>query len=306
MKQLISIIVPCFNEQEVIAQTHARLSALDFGDNYEKELIYVNDGSQDQTLSMLRAFAQADPAVRVLSFSRNFGHQTAVTAGIDAARGDALAIIDADLQDPPELIADMIQKWQEGFAVVYGKRTKRKGETAFKKLTAWLYYRALRALGGEFIPKDTGDFRLIDRKVADTLKEMKEHNRFLRGMTAWAGYSQCPVEYVREERAAGETKYTLKKMVRLASQGITAFSAKPLLLPLYLGIALLLLSVAYLIVAIVLGVLAVLSLYHIVFSLLFLLLSILLLFLGIQGLYLSRIYDEAKGRPEYIIEEKIN
>lgn len=300
-EKLISIIVPCFNEQEVIHMTHSRLSALELK-GYRREIIYIDDGSSDDTQKCLREIAE-DDGVKVLSFSRNFGHQTAVTAGIDAAEGDALVIIDADLQDPPEAIPRMIEKWEEGYDVVYGKRTHRAGETFFKKVTAWGYYRVLRALGGSYIPKDTGDFRLIDKKVADVLRnDMREHNRFLRGMTAWAGFSQCPVEYERDARAAGETKYTLKKMFKLAADGITAFSAKPLMLPLYLGVAVMLLALVYLIVSVVLGALGKWPVFHVLFAGVFLLAGMGFVFLGIMGMYLSRIYDEAKGRPEYILK----
>lgn len=301
-KKLISIIVPCFNEQEVIRMTHDRLAQLDLG-KYRKEILYIDDGSRDDTLSILNEIAAEDDTVKVLAFSRNFGHQTAVTAGTDAAEGDALVIIDADLQDPPEVIPQMIEKWEDGYDVVYGKRTHRDGETVFKKFTAWGYYRFLRAMGGDFIPKDTGDFRLIDKKVADVLrKDMREHNRFLRGMTAWAGFSQCPVEYERDARAAGETKYTLKKMLKLAADGITAFSAKPLLLPLYIGTGVMILSLIYLIVSIVLSAMKLMDPIHAVLAAVFLLLGMVFLFLGIMGMYLSRVYDEAKGRPQYILK----
>lgn len=301
-QKLISIIVPCYNEQDVIRMTHARLSQLRL-EGYAREIIYVDDGSHDATFSILEELAREDDTVRVLSFSRNFGHQTAVTAGIDTALGDALVIIDADLQDPPEVIPQMLEKWEEGYDVVYGKRTHRDGETVFKKFTAWGYYRVLRAMGGNYIPKDTGDFRLIDKKVADVLRnDMREHNRFLRGMTAWAGFSQCPVEYERDARAAGETKYTLKKMFKLAADGITAFSSKPLLLPLYCGAAIVPLSLIYLIVSVILSAANILNPLHAVFACIFLLLGMLFLFLGIMGLYLARIYDEVKDRPEYILK----
>ena len=306
MDKLISIVIPCFNEQEVIGQTYSRLMALDLG-KYKKELIFVDDGSRDATPELLRGFAQENPEVKMLRFSRNFGHQPAVSAGIAAAKGDAIVIIDADLQDPPELIPEMIEKWEEGIKIVYGKRLKRKGETAFKKATAWLYYRFLNAMGGSYIPRDTGDFRLIDREGGEVLThQMPEHNRFLRGMTAWAGFSQCPVEYERDERAAGETKYTLKKMLKLAGDGITAFSTRPLKLPMVLGMALLPLSLLYLIFAIVFTAVGMWSVLHVLFSIVFLVLAITLLSLGIMGLYLGRIYDEAKDRPLYIIDECVN
>ena len=301
----ISIIVPCFNEQEVIEQTYARLRDLALPD-FEKEIIFIDDGSRDRTPEILKNLAEQDGQVRVLLFAKNFGHQPAVSAGIAHCTGDVAVVIDADLQDPPELIPEMIEKWQEGNEIVYGKRAKRKGETAFKKLTAWGYYRVLNMLGGSYIPKDTGDFRLIDRKVCDYLNSLSEHNRFLRGLTAWAGFRSCPVEYVRDERAAGETKYTLKKMFRLAGDGITAFSDKPLKLPLYFGIALMCFSLLYLVLGIVLAALSIWPVYHVLFAVSFALISLLSIFLGIMGMYLGRMYDEAKNRPLYMIREKIN
>lgn len=301
----ISIIVPCFNEQEVIEQTYGRLAALSLP-GFEKELIFIDDGSKDCTPEILKGLAEQDSQVKVLLFAKNFGHQPAVSAGIAHCTGDAAVIIDSDLQDPPELIPEMIGKWQEGNDIVYGKRAKRKGETVFKKLTAWGYYRVLNMLGGSYIPKDTGDFRLIDRKVCDYLNSLSEHNRFLRGLTAWAGFTSCPVEYVRDERAAGETKYTLKKMFRLAGDGITAFSDKPLKLPMYFGIALLMLSFLYLIVGIVLSALCIWPVYHVLFAVSFALISLLAISLGVMGMYLGRMYDEAKNRPLYMIREKVN
>lgn len=300
----ITLVVPCYNEQEVIRLTHERLKKLELG-GYEKQIIYINDGSADDTLNILRELA-ADEGVSVLSFSRNFGHQAAVSAGMAAAEGDAVVIIDADLQDPPEVIPLMIEKWEQGYDVVYGKRASREGESAFKLATAWAYYRTLDKLSGGFIPKDTGDFRLIDRKVLNTMNGMPEHNRFLRGMGAWVGYKQCALEYERDERAAGETKYTLKKMLRLASDGIIAFSDIPLKLPLYIGAVGMVLSFIYMIVAIVLTCTGTLSYFNILFSLVFMLVFAILTAAGVMGLYISRIYDEAKGRPNYIIEERID
>ena len=303
MKNLISIVVPCFNEQEVLRQTYERLHAVDIP-GCDKELVFVDDGSRDKTLDILKQIASEDDEVRVISFSRNFGHQPAVTAGTAEAKGDAVVIIDADLQDPPELIPDMVELWRRGYDIVYGKRTKRHGETFMKKFTAWGYYRFLGMMGGDYIPRDTGDFRLIDRKVADMLGEMKEHNRFLRGMTAWAGFSSIPLEYVRDERAAGETKYTLKKMFKLAGDGITAFSSKPLKLPMMLGAVTCILALVYLILSIILTATGTWPYMHIIFSLLFLLVGGLFVSLGIMGLYISRIYDEAKDRPHYIVRER--
>ena len=224
------------NEQEVLPLSYPRLKAvMDTLGDYE--LIFINDGSRDGTLSMLKEIAEQDKNVRVLSFSRNFGHQEAVSAGMAHTSGQAVIIIDCDLQDPPELIPDMVKKWEAGADIVYGQRVRREGETAFKKLTAWAYYRILRALGGQYIPANTGDFRLIDRKVCDTLNAMPEKNRFLRGMAAWSGFKAEPIEFVREERAAGQTKYSLKKMPSWRRRHRVVLN-KPLKAPLAVGIAL--------------------------------------------------------------------
>ncbi len=305
MKKRISIIIPCFNEQAVIEKTYETLTHTDFG-GYTVEYIFVDDGSRDDTRKLLKRFASENKQVKVVGFTRNFGHQCAVSAGIAKAGGDAAVIIDADLQDPPAVILEMIRKWEAGYQIAYGKRVKRKGESRLKKCTAWAYYRVLRMLGGSYIPRDTGDFRLIDKKVVDFLNAIPERNRFLRGLTAWAGFSSCPVEYVREERAAGETKYTLKKMFRLAGDGITSFSDKPLKLPLYVGAVLLPMSLVYGVAATVLVILGIWEIGYVLFALVFTILSVTLVSLGIMGLYLSRIYDEAKGRPMYMIGEEIN
>lgn len=305
MNKLISVIIPCYNEQEVIHQTYARLLANPLP-GCDVEYIFVDDGSKDNTFALLKGFSESNPAVKVLGFQRNFGHQCAVSAGIACARGDAAIIIDADLQDPPEVMEQMLARWKEGIKIAYGKRTKRKGESLLKKFTAWGYYRFLRMLGGGYIPKDTGDFRLIDKDVIDFLNALPERNRFLRGLTAWAGFSSCPVEYVRDERAAGQTKYTLKKMFRLAGDGITAFSDKPLKLPMYAGAFLLVAALFYFAAAVVLSILEILSYVHIILALAFLAIGVMLLSLGVLGLYISRMYDELKGRPMYIIDKKLN
>lgn len=209
----ISVIIPVFNETEVIDVTYKRMKSVMDGIEMEYELIFVNDGSRDDTEHKIAGYAKKDRTVKLLSFSRNFGHQCAISAGMDYASGDAVVVIDADLQDPPELIPKMIKKWQEGYEVVYGKRLKRKGETLFKKATAKLFYRTLKHLTSVDIPVDTGDFRLIDRKVCDVFRRLQEKNRFIRGLVSWIGFRQTYVEYVREERLAGETKYPLKKMM---------------------------------------------------------------------------------------------
>ncbi|NLP30039.1 MAG: glycosyltransferase family 2 protein, partial [Clostridiales bacterium] len=230
-----SIVIPMYNEEEVIKETYYRLKRVMDQSTESYELIFVNDGSRDRSADIIAELARTDKNIRLIDFSRNFGHQIAVTAGMDYAQGKAVVIIDADLQDPPEVIPRMLEKWREGYEVVYGKRLKRHGETIFKKSTAFLFYRILGALTDDNIPRDTGDFRLIDRKVCDTMKGMNEKNRFLRGMVSWVGFKQTAVEYVRDQRWAGETKYPLKKMLKLASDAILSFSYKPLKLATYLG-----------------------------------------------------------------------
>ena len=304
MKTLISVIVPLYNEEEVIGESYRRLTQVMSSMEEDYELLFVNDGSRDRTFELARAIVEKDPRVALIDFSRNFGHQMAVSAGLMQARGDAVVIIDADLQDPPELIPKMVEMWRGGAEVVYGKRASRQGETAFKKLTAFCYYRVLDALSGWKIPKDTGDFRLMDRKVADVLRSMPEHNRFLRGMVSWLGFRQVPLEFERQERFAGETKYPLKKMLKLAADGIFSFSGKPFGVMRVLG-GLLLLA----------GLLLVLTLliaqamwggvegWAYVLGTLLALGGLNLLALGVCGVYFERMYDELKGRPLYVVRQ---
>ncbi|NLI54927.1 MAG: glycosyltransferase family 2 protein [Clostridiales bacterium] len=303
---LLSLVIPVFNEQEVLEDSFARMDAAMKSTGFDYEIIYVNDGSRDGTLAQLRGLAANRPYVKVLSFSRNFGHQLAVTCGMDAAKGDALIIIDVDLQDPPELILQMVKRWQDGADIVYGKRLKRKGETLFKKLTARMYYRLLSWMSAYPIPLDTGDFRLIGRNVADQFLQMREHNRFLRGMSAWMGYNAVPIEYERQERFAGKTKYTLKKMLRLASDGITGFSDKPLTLPMQFGIGLIALCGLGLVALIVLACICGVAPWLWAADGILLVQGLTLFFMGLQGMYLGRMYDELKGRPLYIVSEKLN
>lgn len=307
MNKLLSLIVPVFNEEEVLPASYARMSAaMQALTGYDYEIIYVNDGSRDGTMKQLRAIAGEHKEVRVISFSRNFGHQLAVTAGMDNARGDALIIIDADLQDPPEVIAELVKAWENGADIAYGKRLKREGETVFKKLTAFCYYRLLNAMSAYPIPLDTGDFRLLDKKVADVFLKMREHNRFLRGMSGWMGFDAVPVEYVRHERQAGKTKYTLKKMLRLAFDGILGFSYKPMSLALYAGAALgatgMLGLIALIIIAATIGC----APWLWAVDGLVLINALTLAAIGVQGAYLNRIYDEVRDRPLYIAAETIN
>ena len=307
MNKLLSLIVPVFNEEEVLPASYARMSAaMQALTGYDYEIIYVNDGSRDGTMKRLRAIAGEHKEVRVISFSRNFGHQLAVTAGMDNARGDALIIIDADLQDPPEVIAELVKAWENGADIAYGKRLKREGETVFKKLTAFCYYRLLNAMSAYPIPLDTGDFRLLDKKVADVFLKMREHNRFLRGMSGWMGFDAVPVEYVRHERQAGKTKYTLKKMLRLAFDGILGFSYKPMSLALYAGAALGVTGMLGLIALIIIAATIGCAPWLWAVDGLVLINALTLAAIGVQGAYLNRIYDEVCGRPLYIAAETIN
>ena len=306
MKKLLSLIVPVYNEEEVLPASYERMSAAMAAlEGYDYEIIYVNDGSRDGTMKQLRKIAGEHVDVHVVSFSRNFGHQLAVTAGMDRAKGDALIIIDADLQDPPEVIARLVEAWEQGADIAYGKRLKREGETIFKKLTAFCYYRLLNAMSAYPIPLDTGDFRLLDRKVADVFLKMREHNRFLRGMSGWMGFTSVPVEYVRHERQAGKTKYTLKKMLRLAFDGILGFSYKPMSLALYFGCAVMGVSLVGLIALIVLAATIGCAPWLWAVDALVLLNGITLVAIGIQGAYLNRVYDEVRQRPLYIVAEEL-
>ncbi|CAI8853918.1 MULTISPECIES: glycosyltransferase family 2 protein [Bacillus] len=308
MDKLVSIVVPMYFEEEVAQECYNRLKSVMIQNNINYEFVFVNDGSTDRTMEILKEIAANDYRAKVVNFARNFGHQTAVTAGIDCASGDAIVIIDADLQDPPEVIPELIAKWQEGYEVVYAKRKQRKGETWFKLLTAKYFYRFLNYMSDIDIPKDTGDFRIIDRKVADVFKQMTERNRFIRGMMSWVGFSQTYVEYERDERFAGETKYPLKKMIKFASDGIIAFSTKPLRIVMTLGIMSVFISIAVLLYSVIVKLIgkdiqtgwASIMVAITFFS------GIQLLGLGIVGQYIARIYDESKNRPIYIVKETIN
>lgn len=308
-KILCSVIVPMYNEEEVIPETYRRLTKVMDDINESYEIIFINDGSRDNTKAMLSELCKTDKRVKMIDFARNFGHQIAITAGMDYAAGDCMVIIDGDLQDPPELIPDMIEIWRSGFDVVYGKRKSRHGETFFKKFTAKIFYRLLGKLTDVDIPVDTGDFRLIDRKVCEALKQLPERSRYVRGLMSWVGFKQTAIEFERSERFAGETKYPLKKMLKLAMDGIMSFSYKPLRIASYLGTFLSLASFLYLIFVLLQKLIFPESAQSgwasiIAVSLFFN--GIILLMLGIIGEYIGRIYDEAKGRPLYIISELKN
>lgn len=307
----ISIIVPMYYEQEVAIECYNRIKSVlnKISNEYEHEIIFINDGSKDKTLNILKDIANKDKLAKIISFSRNFGHQAAVIAGIKNCNGDVTVIIDADMQDPPELILDMLEKWKEGYKIVYAKRKKRKGETPFKLITAKMFYKMLNTLSCVEIPKDTGDFRLIDKEVIQVIRELPEHNKFLRGLFSWIGYNQIPIEYERQERYAGKTKYPIKKMLKLAIDGIIGFSTKPLKIVGLLGIMSIIISIAILIYSILSYIFAWNNLTagwtSIMVTVTFFA-GVQLMSLWVMSEYIARIYDESKSRPEYIIEEKIN
>ncbi len=308
MNPILSVVVPVYNEQEVIGETLKRLRQVLDAMAVEYEIVFVNDGSRDNTLQILRPACEADTRLKLINFSRNFGHQTAITAGMDLASGDAVVIIDADLQDPPEVIPDMFALWKDGYEVVYGKRIHRKGETFFKRATAQMFYRLLSVMTDVTIPVDTGDFRLIDRKVVEALRRTPERNRYVRGLISWLGFKQTAYEYVREERFAGKTKYPLRKMIKLAVDAITSFSVKPLRIAGVLGLILSVFGFAYTVYVVIA------KLCGAVFSdgwasticIVLLLGGFILIMLGIMGQYIGRIYDEVRARPLYVISETVN
>ena len=309
-KKLLSIVVPLFNEEDSIIETVKRLQKLqdDLSQEIKIELLFVDDGCKDKTLVHLRSFAERNSDIKIISLSRNFGHQIAITAGIDMAVGEYVAVIDGDLQDPPELIADMYRKALTGFDVVYGKRRSRAGETAFKKATAAAFYRLLNYMCEIDIPTDTGDFRLMSRKVVDAFKQMRERHRFVRGMVPWLGFKSVPIEYDRAVRFAGETKYPLKKMLAFATNAFLSFSSKPLTLAIRFGFLTICVGILGGIYMLYLklftnipipGLTAVL-LSVVVFS------GVQILLIGVVGLYIARIFEEIKGRPLYLVAETIN
>ena len=307
----ISLVIPMYYEEEVANECYNKVSNVLKGleEKYDYEIIFVNDGSKDKTLEILEKIAKEDEKAKIISFSRNFGHQAAVTAGLKEVTGDAIVIIDADLQDPPELIPEMLELWEQGNEVIYGKRKTRKGESAFKLLTAKMFYKTLNALSDVEIPKDTGDFRLVDRKVVDVINSLPEHNKFLRGLFSWVGFKQKAYEYERQERYAGKTKYPLKKMLKLASDGIISFSSKPIKLVGALGILSIFISIIILIYALISYIFKLNDLSagwtSIMVAITFFA-GVQLLSLWVISEYIGRIYDEAKGRPQYIIDKKMN
>ena len=305
-RALISVVVPLYNEEGNVAELIGRITAImndvarAHGDAYE--IVAVNDGSRDATLAMLRALRLAEPRLVIVDLSRNFGHQIAATAGLDAARGDAVVLMDGDLQDPPELIEQFVDKWREGYDVVYATRKTRHGESFFKKTTALIFYRTIRRLTNVSIPVDTGDFRLMSRRVVDALGQTREKHRFLRGLVSWVGYRQTGVEYERDARHSGETKYPFSKMLKFAIDGITSFSEIPLRFATYLGFTVSIFAFIYIVIVLVNKALGANEPGYtsIMVALLFLG-GVILISLGIIGEYLGRIYDQVKTRPLYLL-----
>ncbi len=300
----VTVVVPMYYEEEMVNACYQELKKVLNGiKNYDYEMIFINDGSLDKTLPLLTKIANKDKKVKIISFSRNFGHQAAVSAGLKYVTGDAIVIIDADLQDPPKVIPDMLKLWEKGYEVIYGKRKLRKGESFFKLFTAKMYYKILNRLSSVNIPKDTGDFRLVDRKVVDVINSLPEHNLFLRGLFSFVGFKQIEFLYERDKRQAGETKYTLKKMLRLSSDGIIGFSDKPLSF-------LFTISAIFFIIAFVALVLLFIYPKHYLTFLMICLLnfntSIIIFCLWLLSLYIRRINDEVRNRPLYIIDKTVN
>ena len=304
---VLSIVVPCYNEEAVIGEFHRRVLAALEGVESDLEIIYTDDGSRDQTATILRELQQKDDRVRVVSLSRNFGHQLAVTAGLEHARGDAVVIIDADLQDPPEVIREMIERWRDGYQVVYGLRVRRAGETTFKRWSAKLFYRLLNRLSEIEIPPDVGDFRLLDRQVVDVLLAMPERDRFLRGMISWVGFKQVAVIYDREPRRAGESKYPLVKMLGFALDSVISFSFAPLRLAIWVGFGAIAAAFAGIVYALIIRLYTTewVRGWASIFTAILFLGGIQLITLGIVGEYVGRIYAEVKMRPLYVVRERL-
>jgi polyisoprenyl-phosphate glycosyltransferase len=306
-RKLLSVVIPCANEEEVLRETNRRLLSILDHAALNFEIVYVDDGSTDSTPELLRALQSSDARIRVVRFSRNFGHQIAITAGLEHSSGDAVVIIDADLQDPPEVIAEFVQKWLDGYDVVYGLRTERGGETAFKLWSAKIFYRLISRLSETAMPLDTGDFRLMDRRVVDALLSMPERDRFVRGMVSWLGFSQIAVPYRRARRVAGVTKFSLSKMIRFALDGIFSFSILPLRLATWVGFAASALAIIGILVAVFDRLFAtgwVKGWTSTVIAILFIG-GVQLICLGIIGEYVGRIYGESKQRPLYVVREKM-
>jgi len=300
-----SVVIPVYNEQEVLSEAYSRLTDVMTGMGDPYELIFINDGSKDDTARIIAEFCNDDPCVRLINFSRNFGHMSAISAGMENARGEAIFIIDADLQDPPEVFPQMAAKWKEGYHVVYGKRVRRKGESIFKRLSAMIFYRFIRRMTSVDMPSDTGEFRLIDRKVCDAVNKLPEKHRYIRGLVSWVGFKQTPVEYTREKRFAGVTKYPLRKMISFAFDAITSFSYKPLKLATILGFLISILSFLYILYITYQRFFTdqTITGWTSTMAVILFTQGIVLMIIGLMGEYIGRIYTELKNRPNYIIQE---
>jgi polyisoprenyl-phosphate glycosyltransferase len=309
--KLLSVVIPCFNEESVLRAAHERLTqAVSPIEGFDHELIFIDDGSRDRTFEILADLQTHDSHTRVLKLSRNFGHQIAATAGLEAAKGEVIVVIDADLQDPPEVISKMVNLWREGNHVVYGSRTTRAGESRFKLMTAKAFYRIINRFSDTSIPVDTGDFRLMDRSVVDVLLAMPERGRFLRGMVSWVGFRQVPLPYERDARHAGRTKYSLLKMIQFAMDGIFSFSVLPLRLATFTGMVAIWLAIGGIILAVVVRLLRLYDLqlgrgWASLFVAVLFMGGVQLLTLGVMGEYLGRIYTEVKRRPLYAVQERL-
>jgi len=306
--KLYSVVIPLYNEEEVALECVNRVVKVMDKIEGKYEIIFINDGSSDKTMEIMKEQCKKNSKLKIIDFSRNFGHQIAITAGMDYAKGDAIIVMDADLQDPPEVIPEMIEKYNQGYEVVYAIRKSRKGESIFKKITAKMFYRFLQYMCSIDIPVDTGDFRLISKKVSKVMSSLTERNRYVRGLVAWVGFKQIGIEYEREERFAGETKYPLRKMIKLSIDGITSFSTKPLTISKNLGIFVALAGFVYALVIVIKKV--ALNIPNTGWSSTVVLILIIggvqLIMIGVVGDYIARIFDESKNRPLYIINEKYN
>jgi len=305
MNPVYSVVIPAYNEEEVIEESYLRISKVMEAMQESYELIFVDDGSRDNTARIIAGFTENDSNVRLISFTRNFGHMPAITAGMEYAKGEAIIIIDADLQDPPEVLPEMAKLWRSGYDVVYGKRKERKGESVFKQLSAKLFYRFINNMVPINLPVDTGEFRLMDRRVCDAVNRLGEKHRYIRGLVSWVGFKQTAYEYVRVERFAGVTKYPLKKMLSFAMDAITAFSYKPLKIATSLGFLISLGSFIYMLIIIWQRIFTDTTItgWASTIGLILFTQGIVLMILGLMGEYIGRIYEEIKNRPIYIIRE---
>jgi len=305
VKPIYSVVIPAYNEEEVIPEAYKRLTAVMQSMDEPYELVFVNDGSRDSTAQIIADYTQADPHVHLINFARNFGHMPAITAGMEYAKGDAIIIIDADMQDPPEVLPNMAALWKEGYDVVYGKRKERRGEGIFKQWTAKLFYRFINSMVPIDLPIDTGEFRLMDRKVCDAVNRLGEKHRYMRGLVSWVGFRQTAYEYIREERFAGVTKYPLKKMIAFAMDAITAFSYKPLKLATSIGFLISLCSFVYMVIILWQRLFTDTTItgWASTMALMLFTQGIVLMILGLMGEYIGRIFEEIKNRPVYIVRE---